>query len=299
MRTIQAAPALLLSLALSGCFLFGGGPKSETSSTASPESGASDGKPKNQVTLFGDKSKVSLPPAFSPLTLGMSKDEATKVDPRFTKSGSIGEKRFGKISFFTSWKEDKLHDVWLSLDTAVEQKQALDEATKLWGEPTQGTYLDKPIYAWFNEEDGVLAFISDNKMQFAAYLRLADLLGDTEPFKTPLIGKTKADLTSLNAKWGDDHFDLPPTRYGSTSGFTRVHFEIDKSGKITEYYFGVSHEWFPDKKDELRAALEEKLGKGEERKDGNIVLKKAKPKVHIKYDDIMDGWNVSCERPFL
>jgi hypothetical protein len=251
--------------------------------------------------LLGAASKPELPPAYAPLRLGMSKDDAAKIDPRFVSGGSIGEKRFADVEFFTAFTDGTLRAVWLGIDGEEAQKRTRDEATKLWGAPVEGTAYDEPIFGWLNDDEGIAASLSGDRLRFSPYLKLSDLLGEVEPFVTPLLGKTKNELGQFrpDAKWAADHVDLLPTKYGEDTGFTRVELAFDKAGKITAYHYGISVELYPSKKDEIREALEKKYGKGTDAEEGNIVLRKSKPEIHIKYDDIIHEWSVNVNEPLL
>ena len=175
--------ALTVSLVLTGCFFGGSRPKGQNPSSDTPEEAS--GPP----PLFAGNSPT-VPKAYGPLTIGMSKEDAAKHGERYVKSGSIGEKRYPNISFFVTYEDDTLRRFWLSFDEGRE-KSALEQASKAWGDPLVGEHLDRPVHAWFNDTTGLIATIEDTKMEYAPYILLGDLLGDEEPFLQPLLGKTK------------------------------------------------------------------------------------------------------------
>lgn len=290
----------LVGLLCSGCGLLGMGGGNSPKGGGSKNGGASDGGA-STPTLFVE-GEVTLPSAFEPLKLGMSKAAAKKIDERFVKSGSIDEDRFEGVSFFTSWDGDNLGGVWLSFDD-VADKRALERATAAWGEPLDGKYLDYEIKGWFNDDAGIMAYYKTGEMHIYPYVPMKAFLGDDEPFLTPLLGKKPEELKDIHesAKWdlSDDHLDLWPTAYGQHPGFTRVHYELDKQGKIKEYYYAIGFEWFASQDEPIRKALEDKYGEGQEKEGKNLLLRKNKPKIHIKRDDITNAWEVNVERPYL
>ena len=95
-----------------------------------------------------------------------------------------------------------------------------------------------------------------------------------------------------------------PTKYGQT--FTRVHFELDKSGKISEYYYAVEFDRFKSVKDEILQLFKDKYNQEPATKKpyaGSsteyIVLKEKSPSIHLRYDDITTAWEVGVNRPML
>lgn len=297
------ASAIVVSVLTAGCSILGLGPPKSGSGANEDGSSGQDGDTSTPPLFEGDKPKI--PAAYEGLSFGIAKEDAAKISADYVKGGSIGEKRYPGISFFTSWDDDHLSSVWLGLEEPA-SKRVLERATKAWGEPLQGVYLkDYKLQAWFNEADGVVAFINDgDKLEFWPYLTFEKLLADeAEPFLVPLLGKTIDEVRDLHpsAKWDEEsgHVDLLPTAYDQFPGFTRVHYELNGAGKIKEYDYGIGFRRYMPKKEDIRALLEKKYGEAKELKSGHLLLHAKNPKIHISHDDISNAWEVSVNRPYL
>jgi hypothetical protein len=310
-RSIAAVFALPLLLALSAC-------------DKKSDEETKDEKPKVEKkelsTLFtGDK--VTLPPPFAGLKLGMTEDEGKAAAPKMD-DGDI--------------KPEEYPDLWFKADFDRETKKLdrmyfnmpKDEAVKLmtaqWGPPQKGTDLGKEVLWWFNPEAELRASLGESftdgeaHIEFTHYWPLAKLLGDTGPelaFQkdAPLLGLTVADL---DAKYGayvkkeseeeakknqEDikkmageeagalmgkptasvDLEYPPTEWGKY--WTPIHLSWSDDGKIERAWFGIDFEPNPAAKDEIMAFFKKKWGE---------------PKVETeKYSD--DTIYVFSEEPFI
>ncbi len=298
-RSIAAALALPLLIALPAC-----GDKKKDEETKKE-----DEKPKVEKkeisTLFtGDK--VTIPPPFGELKLGMTLDESKGKAPGMADNGDIRTEEYPEVWFKADFDDDtkKLTRVYLNLPK--------DEAVKLmtaqWGEPKKGEELGKQILWWFNPDGEIRVALSDSytegeaHIEFTHYLPVEKFLGAEGPTlafekDAPLLGLTAADLESKYATWikkesaedaakkQEDIKKLAGEEAGALLGkpkasidleypptewghyWTPVHFMWSDDGKINRVWFSIEFEPHPAAKDEIFALLEKKWGEPKEEEE--------------------------------
>ena len=208
---LRATQLLLTTSALSLALLAGcdGEDKKSDDGEAKAEEKAEPKKP--MAELFAGKN-VELPPPLAALKFGSSEADAEKAFAGITTKLVDLEAYEGDISagsFSTERGEAKvLTSVRLSIPTKGDELKKM--LTEKWGEPRELEDLGKPVFAWFNPENGLRAqlkesFSADKKdLEFSAYMPFEKLIGTDKAkfgFETePLIGM---DLAGLNKHYGE------------------------------------------------------------------------------------------------
>jgi hypothetical protein len=300
-RSIAAVFALPLLLALSAC-------------DKKPEEEAKEEKPKIEKqelsTLFtGDK--VTLPPPFASLKLGMTEAEGNAAVPNMD-DGTLKPEEYPDVWFKADFDDEtkKLTRVYFNLPKA----EAIQLLTAQWGPPQKATEYDKEVLWWFNAEAELRASVSDSfsdgesHIEFTHYWPLAKFLGDGPELAfqkdAPLLGLTAAELEAKYAPFikkeseeeaaknqadikkmaGEEagalmgkptasiDLEYPPLDWGKY--WTPIHLSWSDDGKIERAWFGIDFEPNPAAKDEIMAFLKTKWGepKMEKEKYGDDML---------------------------
>ncbi|MFO7561833.1 MAG: hypothetical protein R6X02_04265 [Enhygromyxa sp.] len=300
-----AVLALPLLLALPAC----GDKKSDKGDKSDESEQAAQPKIEKQElsTLFvGDK--VTLPPPFAGLKLGMSAEEGQAALPAMDK-GDIKSEEYPEVWFKADFDSEskKLSRVYFNLPK--------DEAVKLitaqWGEPKQATEYDKEVLWWFNPEAELRASISEAftegeaHIEFTHYQPIEKFLGAEGPelaFQkhAPLLGLGREELEAKYGEWlkkeGDDiDLEYPPLEWGKY--WTPVHFMWTDDGKIRRVWFSLEFEPHPAAKDEILALLKNKWGepKEEEEYGKKILVFSEDPFIKVEDDELSKEWDVFIE----
>lgn len=325
-RSLAAALALPLFMSLPACG------KSDS------DKPAEEVKPKveklDPATLFaGDK--VTMPPTYGALKLGMTQAEAKAAMAELPEDGTIKSEAYADIWFNTDFDDDttKLSRVYFSLPKA----DAIKFATEKWGAPQEGTDLDAKVQWWFNPADNLRASIGDSfsegeaHVEFSSYMPLAQFIGEGKEIAfekdAPLLGLTPADLDAKYPKWvkkesvedakksqediaklaGEDakalmgkptasiDLEYPPTEWAKY--WTNVHLSWTDEGKLERFWFGIDFEPHPAAKDEIFALFKKKWGepKEEEEYGDKIFVFSEDPRIEVEEDTISNKWDVTVE----
>lgn len=259
---------------------------------------------KDPATLFtGDK--VTMPPVFGTITLGMTQEQAKAAMASLPEDGTIEDAGYPDFRFYCDFddKTKKLTRVYFNMPKA----DAVKLVTAKWGEPKKGTELDKEVLWWFNPEANLRVAVKDaftdneSHIEFTYYWPVKQLLGEGKEIAfakdAPLLGLTVADLEAKYPTWikkeseeeakenqeqiaklaGEEvkavmgkptasvDLEYPPTEWGAY--WTPVHLSWSDEGKIERYWFGIDFEPHPAAKDEILAFLKAKWGEPTEEKE--------------------------------
>jgi hypothetical protein len=299
-RSLAASLALPLLLAVAAC----------DKGKDKPAEGdkAQEAKPtvekKDPATLFtGDK--VTIPPVFGTIKLGMTQEEAKQAMANLPEDGTIKTEEYPDIWFNCGFDDDtkKLTRMYFNMPKA----DVIKVVTAKWGEPKKGTDLGKEVLWWFNPEANLRVSIADSfsegesSVEFTSYWPVKQLLGEGKELAfakdAPLLGLTVADLEAKypnfikkeseeEAKKNQEDIaklageeakalmgkptasvdlEYPPTEWGRY--WTPVHLSWSDEGKIDRYWFGIDFEPHPPAKDEIMAFLKTKWGEPVEEKE--------------------------------
>ena len=295
-RTLALILALPLTLTLGTACDKGKSDEDKKAETEEPKI-----EQKDPTTLFtGDK--VTMPEVYGGLKIGMTKDEAKAAFPGLPDDDPIKPPEYEGMWFTTDFDDDtgELTRVYFSM----KKEGALEAAKAKWGEPKEGTDLDRKVQWWFNPEANLRASIMDSfsegevTVEFTEYWPVTQLLGEGPEIAfekdAPLLGLTVADLDAKYPKWvkkeseeeaaktqeqiaamaGEEAKALmgKPTasvdlEYPPTEWgkyWTPVHLSWSDEGKIERFWFGIDFEPHPPAKDEIMALLKKKWGEPKE-----------------------------------
>jgi hypothetical protein len=296
--SIAATLALPLLLAVPAC----GDKNSEESVQEQPKV-----EKQELATLFvGDK--VTLPPPFVGLKLGMTVAEGKAAVPSMGDGGDIESEEYPDVWFKADFDKDadKLTRVYFNLPKA----KALELMTAQWGEPKQATAHAQEVLWWFNPEAQLRASISDSFTEGGALVELTHywpietFLGDGAELAfqkdAPLLGLSREELEAKYEPWirkqGDDlDLEYPPLEWGKY--WTPVHFTWTDDGKIRRVWFSLGFEPHPAAKDEILALLKNKWGepKEEDEYGRKILVFSEEPFIKVEDDDLSKEWDVFIE----
>jgi hypothetical protein len=330
-RSLAVTLALPLLFAVAGC---------DKDKKSEADSKDAEAKPavekKDPATLFtGDK--VTLPPVFGKLTLGMKQDDAKAAMADLPEDGTIKTEEYPDFRFNVDFDDEtkKLTRMYFSMPKA----DAIKLVTAKWGEPKKGTDLGKEVLWWFNPEANLRVSVADSfsegesYVEFTHYWPVKQLLGEGKDIAfakdAPLLGLTVADLEAKypnfikkeseeEAKKSQEEIaklageeakalmgkptasvdlEYPPTEWDRY--WTPVHLSWSDDGKIERFWFGIGFEPHPPAKDEILAFLESKWGKPTEEDDygTKVLVFSQDPRIEVKEDTITNKWDITVEPP--
>ena len=302
-RILAAALALPLLFALPAC----GDKKKDGEAKKEDGDKAKDDKKveKKEISTLFTGDKVTMPAPFAGITPGMTAEEAKKANPELPEDGTI--------------KTEEYPDTWFNVDIDDDTKlvsrvffnlpkdKAVAAAKAAWGEPKEGTDLDRKVSWWFNPEAGLRMSMMDafsegeTSVEITRYWPLAKLIGEGPEIAfekdAPLLGLTVAELEQKYpdyikkesaedaAKTQEDVAKLAGDEAKALMGkpsasvdleypptewgkfWTPIQISWDDEGKIERYWFAIDYEPHPAARDEIMAFLKKKWGEPKEEED--------------------------------
>ena len=256
--------------------------------------------------LFG--ATPTLPPPVAKLRFGMSEEEILTAIPEFEKSGFITPLEYPELNIMYFLDKDALSRLLLSFQYG----DIREVLTQHWGQAQEGTYLEKPVYFWFNPDEGLrvsLESIPGSNLNFEPYLPVTQLIGTTGEelgFESlPLLGADLASATKAYAQWlnseepdGGFTLHLPPTEYGSK--YTTVWISA-QSGRVEAFRFSLDFAPYPKARDHIFAALVAKFGPARSEKDfvGHplYLFETSKSLLTVQENTASQSWDIEVTSP--
>lgn len=339
MRTPRPMKTGLLLLLLAG--LLACSKEKEKEASGSDDSAEESATEEEQEVAQKDPSSLlvgdapAVPESFKGLELGMSAEEAKKIESTIVEENRIEHPAYEDVMFYADFGQDEEQVERLYFTLPAEG--AKEMVTEAWGEPKVTKDLGKDVFMWFNPDEGLRAALKEGfgeemNLELTAYVPAAEFLGSegkTFAFEEeqPLLGATVEDLREgypeeiveksqkeaekdrkdleklagkkvkkLGKAKPSVHLEFLPTEYGQFS--TRVHLTFDDENKVRRYWFGLAFEPYPEAKETLMGLLEEKLGEPKEGKDLGDTIYIFSPKdpyIEAEEDTISNKWDVTVE----
>jgi hypothetical protein len=281
-RLLTSALSLLVGLAAAGCGSSPAHPAESPSVQAdsgAPGATSTATSPSRLRPLFGDATHPTVFRAAASLAIGMPIADARRAAPPLFAKDPQPAPGLGDV---TMQAHADFYGHLGSLTMAIGCATALDDVTRLWGEPESGddTHTKAKLYWWFDPSARLRATLAipdtpgtpgTCQLTLDRYMPLAELLGPGDAKlgfeREVLSGMSSADIARVFSDYlsepGDDACKseilvLPPVEYDPT--FTRIHLYCGHDG-VGSFDVIVNYGTNPALRNEVIDLLSRKFGR--------------------------------------